>query len=864
MGGIPSRRPDDPFGIAGTVLERKYRIDAVVAEGGYGVVYRAHHLSLDTAVAIKVLKRSHSIELDRWDDVLAQFLDEAKTLAKLRHPNIVAVLDSGVAHFDESTVPVPWMALEWLDGRTLFEDMAARRGRGGRTPAECMEIARPVLEAIAFAHDAGVVHRDIKPSNVMLLPAATGVAVRVLDFGIAKIIEPEMALAGPTGHTATQSRVASFTLASAAPEQLAGSRTGPWTDVFSLGLLLVEMLTDAAPLPASDRAEHLCALFSPERPTPGSVGVDVGAWEAVLARALAVRAVDRQASARALLDELVAALPGEGQDGAARVTSVPPPKAGVVAANVPPQAATGDPAPAPARPRRIAVGALGALFLAASGGLVALRGRTHAPDPPRPAVASGRECDSSRACAQAHEGAFVCAARGVCVPVASEDCVAHAEPGDLSADGTAWLGLMAPASEPEANGAELARRDFDAALRISPKTSAGLPRRRVALVACDDTRDPLRVARHLRDDVGVAGIIGYGSAKEALDLLAPEIMPGGIVSMLSRNMSSLLTSIPEPAGSPRLVWRTTDSTNQLARTLSAFYAAYLEPKLVAERGRPLRVAVLRYANVTGMGFVDSLVSSLRMGGASVAEAGSRFREIVVPQEDHSAEASPLLLAPLVAQRPDVVLFPGEEFVAWAVRPLEALWPRDAPRPTYLSGFTVSDAQIAGSSPSLRARLFAAAPRPFTAPNAKFILHYNATFAEPVTPPTAPSTTYDAFFAFAYAASTLPPGPVRGADVALALPRLAGPGPRIEVGPAQILEALGVLDGGGTIDLDGTYMNLDFDPATGETPTDHVLLCVGTGADGNLTMIPSGLTWDAKTGALRGKIACDAASKRTAR
>ena len=326
------------------------------------------------------------------------------------------------------------------------------------------------------------------------------------------------------------------------------------------------------------------------------------------------------------------------------------------------------------------------------------------------------------------------------------------------------------------------------------------------------------------------------------------------VSMLSRNFSSLLTAIPEPAGSPRLVWRTTDSTSQMARAVAAFYAAEVEPKLVAERGhRPLRVTALRYENVTGLGFADALVSSLRLGGTSVAEAGGRFHEVVVPGDDPSAEASPAALAPILAQRPDVVVFPGGEFVTWAVLPLEAAWPRDLPRPTYLSGPALSDAQIARLPPPLQGRVFAAGPRPFTDPNAKFILHYNATFPAKVTPVTAPSTTYDAFFALAYATSTLPPGPVRGADVARAIPRLAGPGRRIEVGPAQILDAFGVLDAGGTIDLDGTYMNLDFDPKTGETPTDHVILCVGAGSDGTLTMVPSGLTWDAKTDALRGSM-----------
>src|SRR6476619_6158665 len=94
MSGDP---PDpDPFGLVGTLLERKYRIDSVVAHGGFGVVYRGHHLSLDTPVAIKVLRPSRDVDPDSWVELLAQFLEEAKTLARLRHPSVVAVLDAGI------------------------------------------------------------------------------------------------------------------------------------------------------------------------------------------------------------------------------------------------------------------------------------------------------------------------------------------------------------------------------------------------------------------------------------------------------------------------------------------------------------------------------------------------------------------------------------------------------------------------------------------------------------------------------------------------------------------------------------------------------------------------------------------------
>jgi serine/threonine protein kinase len=305
---------EDVFRVGGTVLERKYRVDEPVAEGGFGIVYAGHHLGLDVPIAIKLLKPDDAA--DDWSERLAPFFDEARLIAKLRHPSIVAVLDTGTTHIAALGIDVPWLVLEWIDGETLRQDLGRRRARGarGRSPAECMQLLRPVLEAIAVAHEAGIVHRDLKPNNVMLANDGKGGTVaRVLDFGVAKVMRREEGQGAPSGDTATQSRASAFTAESAAPEQLSGTRTGPWTDVFALALMLVELLTDRSPWEAGDANEHYRAVFAPERPTPSRLGVDVGAWEPVLARALAVRPADRQKDARTLVAELDEGLRAMGE-----------------------------------------------------------------------------------------------------------------------------------------------------------------------------------------------------------------------------------------------------------------------------------------------------------------------------------------------------------------------------------------------------------------------------------------------------------------------------------------------------------------------------------------------------------------------
>ena len=311
----------DPFSLCGTVLDRKYRVDRLVAEGGFGVVYAGHHLALDVPVAIKVLKPSGDRGHDA-DELLSRFLLEAQTMAKLRHTHIVSVLDTGVAEIDGEHRSVPWMVLEWIEGETLRTHLARRRGMGGRSIEEAREIIKPVLEAIAHAHDAGVAHRDIKPSNILLARDGRGVSPRVLDFGIAKVMQGTTEAEAGSGDTKTGGKLTAFSTKYAAPEQLSGARTGPWTDVHALGLLLTELLTDRAPCDSDDPMEIYTAVFDAARPTPAKAGVDAGAWEAIISRAVALKPSDRFANARELLAELETATGREVFDR--EPDSVPP------------------------------------------------------------------------------------------------------------------------------------------------------------------------------------------------------------------------------------------------------------------------------------------------------------------------------------------------------------------------------------------------------------------------------------------------------------------------------------------------------------------------------------------------------------
>lgn len=318
--------PADPFALCGTRLDGKYDVHSVVAEGGFGVVYRATHRTLQQPVAIKILKTPPSLPEAHRKAFIDKFVFEARTIARLAHPGIVRVLDFGGGLLPAGGA-APWIVLEWIDGDSLDTILDARRNGAGLPPAEALALLRPVFEALAVAHDEGVAHRDLKPANVMLARSRAGVVPKLLDFGIAKAMELDETVA--SGETSTRSDLRAFTLAYASPEQIGGTRSGPWTDVHALALLLVEALTDRPPFRGDDSTALTVDVLSATRPTPAKFGLDVGPWEPVLARALALRPADRFQHARELLRSLDANVPAavswDALATAPRFGSHPPP-----------------------------------------------------------------------------------------------------------------------------------------------------------------------------------------------------------------------------------------------------------------------------------------------------------------------------------------------------------------------------------------------------------------------------------------------------------------------------------------------------------------------------------------------------------
>ncbi len=306
--------------LSGTTLDGRFTLDAFVARGGYGAVYRGTHLALRRTVAVKVLAVPEVYEGAARARFVEAFEAEALTVAGLHHPAIVRVHDVGVTTVEGRAYP--YTVLEWIEGATLDATLRSPEA-GPRSPREVLALLRPVFEAIASAHEAGVVHRDLKPANVMVAPTLHGeVSTRVLDFGLAKAFAPEER--GTNGNSFTGDEGASFSLSHAAPEQVGRLRTGPWTDVHALALLLVEVLVGQRAYRGETSIDLYARITARERPTPRTFDVEVGPWEAVLDRALALMAKERHRDAAALLADLEANLDGAQRAWHASRAPTPP------------------------------------------------------------------------------------------------------------------------------------------------------------------------------------------------------------------------------------------------------------------------------------------------------------------------------------------------------------------------------------------------------------------------------------------------------------------------------------------------------------------------------------------------------------
>ncbi len=235
------------------LIANRFRVEREIGRGGMGTVYRAIHLGLERAVAIKVLKPEFAAD----PDVADRFMREARTMARMRHTGAAMIFDAGRLPDGR-----PYIVMEHVEGATLADTLTTAERL---SPQRAVEIASAICDVLAEAHALGIVHRDLKPSNIML----TARGVCLLDFGIAKVLATSADVTKT--HAATESGLIIGTPRYMSPEQCLGQPVGPASDLYSVGVLLYEMLAGRPPF--TDQLQSAVLVRQATTPPPPLVAL---------------------------------------------------------------------------------------------------------------------------------------------------------------------------------------------------------------------------------------------------------------------------------------------------------------------------------------------------------------------------------------------------------------------------------------------------------------------------------------------------------------------------------------------------------------------------------------------------------------
>ncbi len=281
----------------GDTLEGRFRITGRLGRGGFATVYRAVQLNLNQEVAVKVLDHHD----DKPEAFVERFLREARTVAQIRHPDVVRVIDFGVTQGG-----APYMVMELLEGYSLEDEL---RRHGAIDPPRALRLMIRALDALQAAHAQGIVHRDLKPANLFLTNIGTvSETLRILDFGIARAVEADTEQLTATGQLLG-------TPAFLPPEYITHHQISPALDVYQMGLILVQMVTGRSAVGGRSLYQSMLAHVSGELDIPTELLAS--SLGPVIARSIALHTEDRFKDAAAFRDALTAIDPATLPPGSA-------------------------------------------------------------------------------------------------------------------------------------------------------------------------------------------------------------------------------------------------------------------------------------------------------------------------------------------------------------------------------------------------------------------------------------------------------------------------------------------------------------------------------------------------------------------
>jgi serine/threonine protein kinase len=292
----------DPFDLVGDVLDGQFKVEEFVGEGALSVVYRATNEGVSAPVAVKCLNLPQTLDVSFQQSIIDSFVEGCKLHFRLArgHLAIAQTFASGTTVAPRTGAQITYVVREWFEGESLARNLRRRRAEGadGRSLEETIAMFEPIASALTYAHEQDAAHLSLMPSNLFLAKLGDGEeTLKLLDFGVGRVVDEA---ASTRDGKAPPPRMKVLLPSYAAPEQLLGTLgpTGPWTDVYALALVLLEVLSDR-PVNGEKDASALVAraLSAKERPSPESHGVELPPEvSAILARALALEPESRQTS----------------------------------------------------------------------------------------------------------------------------------------------------------------------------------------------------------------------------------------------------------------------------------------------------------------------------------------------------------------------------------------------------------------------------------------------------------------------------------------------------------------------------------------------------------------------------------------
>jgi serine/threonine-protein kinase len=290
--------PSDPLNaLIGQILNHTYRIEERIGEGSVGTVFKAKHLGIGDTVAIKVIAPTHTEK----SDSLMRFRREAKAARKLSHPNAVTVYD-----FNITDGGLLFMVMEYVNGVTVEKYL---QENSPLRPQRALEILKPVTAVLDVAHNLGIIHRDLKPANLMICKDSGGnEQIKVLDFGTARLLTVEDSGSMDNVLVTLQGQVFGAPTYMS-PEQALSEPVGPPTDVYTLGVVLYQMLTGTVPFSGQKSYQIMMGHINdvPERPSVRNPGLEPE-FDEVILKAMSKKPEDRYQTASALANELASAI----------------------------------------------------------------------------------------------------------------------------------------------------------------------------------------------------------------------------------------------------------------------------------------------------------------------------------------------------------------------------------------------------------------------------------------------------------------------------------------------------------------------------------------------------------------------------